>query len=704
MDVKPEALLDNIYARSKRLEKILPFRIQLPISTVHHQSRKVLNTSRGADDTRIGYYLLAQQNISLDRNPEILNQITNLKLIQENYIPFQKRANFYFENVIVSSISNSQESTEKLNSDFLLKAYQRKKAIQAKSRDLSKSKFPTAVPIYNLDPSLLKMYPESVKMELTKISKFYCELLPKFDEDIARNISEAILTTNEKLYNYELQNYLADTFNLIYLIKCRHSFVDASIQFLESQKKRLIRDEVNSNLRYAGRGGSIGIIHTIKGYLNHKHNKYVNSPWATVYFAIRCGEAKAAAEFATTVNFDADVVAAIQQYANNIPLMGKIRETLVTYLNSEFSSSKYDKYKVLTLSILTKYSNIPKDGKSKIQDWIWQKLQFTNDSSSLATELKDVDEPLLRGQILIMSGLFEDAAKWFLGRMDDVKDNLHIVLAMHVSGLIKSDLLLEPLINHSIEVFKANPKAAIQYLALINDSHKLDAIASLVIKAERGYIMFDNINGQTAPIAEVLIPEEQTSVLRLAGKKARHLNLYDLCIRLYKLAGDYESILEIDCIKLKQFIEGYGQSDILNNIIGEHFASIQERATTLSSRSIEIMRMLIKIACACEYSRRNMYHQAAQEFEETGLFPTTPILVSSKYDSYRSLPEIVRQIVPVIIVPTLEAYYQMFILSKSSQEREILKQKSEAIKDFSSYLDIYNETQAQILDLYRQIQ
>ena len=212
---------------------------------------------------------------------------------------------------------------------------------------------------------------------------------------------------------------------------------------------------MDANLKDAKRGGAIGFIHTIEGYLKHRHSKYVNSQWAVVFYAIRCGESLSAYEYARTHDLHTDVVTAIQYYSKNIQLTGKIQESLSSYLNTEFSSPKFDKYKIFTLSILTKYSNIPKLEKLAIQDWLWLYLQFVDtpkldDKGKLQVILPDLNQSdeVLRGQVLLISGLFEDAAKWFLDRKENIRDNLHIVLALYLSGLIKSNELIDPLIRY----------------------------------------------------------------------------------------------------------------------------------------------------------------------------------------------------------------------------------------------------------------
>ena len=78
MDIEPDSVLDEVLARAKRLEKKFPFRAQLPISTVLHQSLKVLNISLDPEDIRLGHLLLAEQDINTQKAVDILNSNLNL--------------------------------------------------------------------------------------------------------------------------------------------------------------------------------------------------------------------------------------------------------------------------------------------------------------------------------------------------------------------------------------------------------------------------------------------------------------------------------------------------------------------------------------------------------------------------------------------------------------------------------------------------
>ena len=247
----------------------------------------------------------------------------------------------------------------------------------------------------------------------------------------------------------------------------------------------MIVKQTNENLLYLERGGEIGIIQTIKAYLKLQNSEYSKSPWAVIYYAIRCGERDAASSFADQSDIDNNVKNALHDYSKRIPIIGKLKDTLVSYLSSEFQSKRSDIFKVRTLAILTKADRrITLEGN--IQDWIWYELQFAKGPINLAEELSKehrFDKPELQGQILIMTGSFDEAAHWFLDQKQNLIDNLHIVLCLHVLSFIHSDVLLESLVSYAVEVFKSKQESAVRYLSLIQEKqNRNNKMLNLLLK------------------------------------------------------------------------------------------------------------------------------------------------------------------------------------------------------------------------------
>lgn len=699
--------LNEVLTRSKRLEQVLPFRPQLTVPTILQRSR---NISRSTDDSRVGYLLLAQQHVDIENAKEILDSITDPRIISDNYISFQDRSDFSYQDVIVKSIANVQKSTEKLNDDLIYKTF-----MQKKQSSIAQIEHPISVPIHNLDPTRLEIYGDSLRMELVERSKFYCNLLPQFNENMALVISEAILSTKGKLNNNESQ-YFADTFKLIHYINNPSNTIKGASAFLEKQKKLLIEKETQSNLLYLERGGEIGIIPTIKAYLRYRKNPHAESPYAVIFYAIRCGELKAASDFASEAEVDKNVAIALQLYSNRNPL-GIYKNTLMGYLNSEFESTRSDIFKVLTLSILTKTRRkITSEKKTTIQDWLWFELQFTTDLKTLASKLiseYQSDYPELRGQILLMIGSFDEAASWFLSQCEktNYQDNLHIVLCLHHLGFISSDVLLEPLIKYAIEVFKTDQKSAIQYLSLITEHDKrIDSIAKLVIKADNGCQMFEeriepDRSYMISPINEVLLPDEVNEVIGKACIKARQLDLYDIVIDLYLLRDDYMGILKYDCIKLKQIIKSFSNLKLLDKI-NQHYSKIvenqgKENEFNVDYKSLVIMQNLYKLAAGCEFVRGRNYESAVTVFESTDLFPSIGISAEIMQQTFSNMPEDIKEVMPFVLVPALASYYNLYLSDKDTNlsNREKLRERSESIRQFASVIDLDSEMQALILKL-----
>lgn len=727
IQISPEIELSDILSRSSRLEKLHSFRFNLSIASVLNRTR---NISQGYVDFRSGTLLLAREGkkmgVDLLQARDDLECMEVPEVREDHYTSFQDRINRTYQDVIVKSVRNVQDSTEKMNENFLFNYFQQ---INSKSASSTES---SIIPIFNLDSSLTKVYGD-VKYELTPKLAFYTNLLPEFQNNMAYVIANAIYASDIKLYNDKMRCYYSDTFDLISHIA--NNPLNSASEFLESQKRRFIEREVRSNLRSADRGGTFGFVPTIKGYLNIQKSPHRNSPWAIIYFAIRCGAFEEANEYAKTAPIDADVKTAIECFTTRTPITGHLLQTLIAYLNSEFNSPQYDKFKVLTLSILTNKRKAINDGKVNIEDWLWFELQFNHNINELVEKLKSehqFNEPHLQGQILLITGSYSEAARWFLDQKEDTKDNLHVVLAMHVAGLIDSSIILRPLINHAIDIFKASHEAAVRYLGLIRDKNNLvEALTEFVIKADRGYRIFEIdqneickseqgnelslstlSSNRISPIEAVVLPEIIKEVLQRASYEARRRDMYELTIKLYELSHNYGAILHYDCLILKNVIENHVSAKQYINIIQHHYALLLESSDEIDVSSLRIMYLLIKLANACEFERLNMYDRAVNEFEETQLFPTSKELASSKFEQLMSMRnDILFQVIPVVILSALRCYYNMHFEEIQAEKRshnhisqkDQIKIRCKALEEFAQNLDLSNSVQSQIIRLSRQL-
>lgn len=704
MELYPDAPvsveLSELLSRAQRLETPLDFIHTLSTSEILQDARLLMSTRSSIKDKQNSQLFLREEKCkNLFDAHQALSSHDFTKLVEESVCTtYDDISSESFKRAVVNTITSVRAETNRRSDDVISKAiFGQKREVERESDAI--------VPLLQFthirDTGGLEN-----RRNLTQNTEFFVTLLNEPRATFAERIAKGIRNT-PGLFSDEIQRSLADTFDLIACItKAGSEPWRGCLHFLEMQMNRFVNDEVNANLRNAQRGGEIGIIATIRGYLTLQEVPRDAQQWAIIYYALRCGELMAALEFAegSRTNVDGDVIMALRMFAQGMELSGALKTSLLSYLSREVASAACDLYKVIVLSVLTNTNRIP-DSRSVIQsieEWLWLRLFFNHDFAAIA---KDIDgltieeeavNPFKKGQLYLLTGRYDLAAKWFLECTTNTNENLHVVLAMHVSSLIEYSLLKERLMQFVSDVFIADPVSAVRYLSRIRDRRdRIEAIAELAVVVPDGFAVAEPYDGGKSPLAIVLDPDEQREAIRAAGALAKRRSDHPLAARFFRLVGDYDRVIDAACLDLVQCVEGFRGADVLDACMAL-YDEIHSDGIHISPENDHELKTLIMIASASVLSREERHSEAAEWIEKTELFPTVMEQVEEKYTHIRYIcntyPHLKRAIAPAIVI-ALKAYLVTHQTARHNSDIQAhLRQKSEVLVQFSNYLEFLPQT------------
>jgi hypothetical protein len=223
---------------------------------------------------------------------------------------------------------------------------------------------------------------------------------------------------------------------------------------------------------------------------------------------------------------------------------------------------------------------------ASVEDWFWLRLQLKADVAAIFAELRKDHFPngLMWGQILMICNHCPETAQWFLSKTGpEVITGFHVALALYVADLIPPTAIARHLARFAQAVCVVNPSTAVADAALVRDrAARIQQIAELAVRAENGASIFEatapsrvltpfesrtrELEEQTrdflekeditetdsdrrylAPIAQILPPDEQRAVLAEAGKLPERTRRPAQARSFYRLAGDLESLIALEC-------------------------------------------------------------------------------------------------------------------------------------------------------------
>ena len=678
-----DSILDELLSKSRRLEKVNSSSSNLPFPSILTSSRTLFSSNGYSNEDIIqGQYLLGNTissksnvfKLLKDINPKLNYQITN----------FHENINNIFQENIIKSLKKSKKKTDKLFQKFM---DENSKNIEEEDIILPINEF--------IESPKSNFYLSSLKYQGNKFSEY-------LSDNIRTNI----------IFSGVYQIPLADIFLLIYLISNSKTLEIGVLKFLEQQMKGILINELNNNLILANRGGRIGFIPSIKGYLNIINHPQNTSPWAIIYYSLRCGDIDSALEYITTeVNeFDQIIINALQMKKLNTPLTGILKNSILSYYQNELISSSRDSFKTLTLSILSNTGGFIDDSIIvTFEDWFWFKLQLLTPIKEISEELKnvefdDISNPFMKGQVLIMINNFIEAANLFLKPSSYYEDTFHIALSLHTSGLIHYSIIEKHLIKKSIELYLNYLNYSLNYLIMINNTEdKIKILTQFLIKIPNINLIFEPNDNNQIPISLYLSPKEQQLLIYESAKLFENLNQFDKCNYLYHLINEDNKIVQLYCQKLKHFVDG----SINSSIIFKTETFLNEIYNyNISQDNFELIKLLFIISKAIYLEKENNFNEAAILFDKSDLIPSNFSQINEYKNKINNSSNLIKSIMPNILFSTAKSYSEiMKNLHKDDKGRLIMIEKSQIIIEFSSVLDIeINEfIQKKLLNLNRSI-
>lgn len=195
--------------------------------------------------------------------------------------------------------------------------------------------------------------------------------------------------------------------------KMQAFFVKQGLLYLEKTFKELIYFTVQTNLKEAKLGGSIGILPVLTAYLRLSQSEKYHSLseetfddrqplWATIYLCLRCGELEAARQVAISTKKD-DVASyldeIIKDSLRNPQSRGQLSKNSQNKIKLEFKSrikQANDVYKRAVYFYLCRYNgedDTIKSVQDNVDDFLWFKLNsiaLNDHDTSLSTDRKSV--------------------------------------------------------------------------------------------------------------------------------------------------------------------------------------------------------------------------------------------------------------------------------------------------------------------------
>ena len=714
-----QSTLEEILSRAQKLETKNSFTIQLSIDKLLEDTPKVVSSVRKKlqeKDLTGGQTLLGQFNVSTVSSD--LDKIDLNRSFVDELISFTEQITASFQNSIVESIISTHKQTDTINDEFILSIFRHnykgtsyKLSSEHQTELTGKQAFYTKPSIYNNEG-------------LYYIKKL-CDFIEKDDTDT---------------FQTSIISPLCDTYRLILWIQNTNNYIIGTKKFLENQMQKHITETVNSNLQIANRGGEIGFSSTLKGYINLLPNQKKISPWTYIYYCLRCGLPENAYHYVISTpedefesrSFDQLVINALQMRSTRTTLTTADRQNLLSYLESSRNvsikqRSTIDSFKIISLCVLTGKPSYfyDEDIINTYEDWIWYQYQsnrsirehpdFGKLQEVITSEGNDISNPYLGGQLLIMLGEYETAMNWFLEHYqndDEYYDNFHICLALEVAKLIPAELFANEILDYSKGLIQANPVAALNYLLCIRDPViRYRYTARLIVEARENYginLLTTNEIQLISPLSQVFQQEEeQKKILNLACHIAESNDQYGKAAILYRLANNYEKVVDLTCTDLSTIIQGfppltgelndmdYGDTmEWENHSIEQTLRNadillneIQSTVKNVSTERIEALQQLYFLAYAKQETLLKVTNWAkvADFIEKTNLFPIAINGVNScKIHIESSLP-VIKRVIPYSIEMAMKAYSELYRSSRGSgfiQNNSFInniKQKAEAL-------------------------
>lgn len=727
MDPFNETALDDLLIRSQNLEMRTPISIRQSIDTIIKDSKAALANVDESDEAKTrGQVLLAQEKADASRTREILKEIKLENVVPKTIKTFKELTEQTMQNNIVSSITEIHDKTISLSEDYIFKSI----------ADIWDSKDSSYYLTYSQarDP-VTGFYIPIRTQRSTEYSNYIVKNIRP--SEFAEKIVESAFIQGDSLYQNHFNIPLIDTFDLIATMR-KNSLhpTQGVIQFLQAQKKRAIDQEVNRYPEHAVRGGRFGFLDTVIAYIRMHHSQLGDAGiyWAAIYYLLRCGEIDLAREF--TADNEAHFPAEVINYMKGMVITSELRR----YFSVELVNNDANPFKIISLAAMLRANSghadivnemkkidehaLTSDAIVSAEDWIWMRLHIKGASindlkkelNSLKAETAVIQNPFLTGQTLIMSGEYERAAKWFLAQEDNVDENMHIAIALHMSDFVNASVISQNIIQYAKRIGDINQ--CVGYFYVLQDvEERAKSLAIFIVEDERGIKVLTGENGQQPPISAWLNPSDIERVMKYAGEEAELRNMHIRAAKIFKLLGDWDRVIANENTELRQCIEGLVDDDD-KSIEGAEQLLIEliEKGEPFSVSQFEAFRMLTHLARAADEVRHGNYAEASAAADASGMFPTTLAQVEIAAETIRNQPAVVRRVFPTALELAVKAYAENYKMRASSgkdiyygrvdknntdfESMNMLKRKANAILELAGHFSslFSQETMRRILD------
>ena len=705
--------LDDILARSNRLEKRIPFEVDLPLQEITKDSQQIMGKIDDSEEVRVnGQLLLAEKKIDITKTFDLLKQVKKkVYHKQQKILSFNDQTEDTLQSNIVSSISKTQTKTDFFSDNFIF--------------DTIADQWEEDEAIHHISTTQFKETGTGFSIPIVRQkTQFFITYLSLKDSEYAELLSRHIRNPDE--YPFTLSTPLADTLQLIGLIQShRGDKLESVLEFLQRQCLQKITEEVNQSKYSSMRGGLIGKLYTIEEYVNRHFD--IQNYWCVLYYLLRTGCFQEANEFTEshTEEFPLFVINGLKLSKFSSVDDAKIQE----YRATELVNEKANPYKLIVLSYILREKPTLRDSKrvmTSVEDWIWLRLHVKGAQlSDLAKEFNNPDDydegqqnPFLWGQILIMSSQYEEACKWFISQEDNIDENTHIAIALHVSNLVDSKSVSKTILKYAEQLFKSESRedkiSAIKYISKIQDrEERIKTCAELAVYVDEGPFMFMmSDEGEYPPIQYSLSVEDQQECLRKAGEESEERDQHNKAALFFMLSGDYNRLISSICVELRQCIEGY-----LNTSTSNSYDSLQLAIDVYDNikdkvdvQELETMRSLIYLAAAKDNMDKGNFEEASRFLEQSEMFPRGREQVSEYIEKIRVSPQEKRRVYPKALEIAMHAYSELFKIvppdnqniTSFNQFKQAAKEQVDALLELSGSIDIEinKETQFRILSYY----
>jgi hypothetical protein len=410
--------LDHILSRARSLEASRSS-VRLPLPVLCDHSRPSDKVS--LEDTRRAKELFARLKVKF--NPENAKKFTQVNDVSSLILPnriltYTAQFDQHYEDGITQWIRDTHNESSSTVERFLsarLDAVCDRRSRRSSGNELS---------LLDLDDSELNLLVREPE------AQFFSTQIQGTEGTFAERLERSV-RLDTRVFTTEIRFRLADAFLAISCFEnTRREFGDgreadfgnellsrsqniAAVRFLETQAYRYIVNEVNKNLRKADRGGRIGFIDTICGYLTLELRR--RTAWAILYYALRCGAIEAARGYVRdgSSDFDQDIIESLDIYSTDMSLSPGLEGSLKRYLRDEAIRNERDEFKIASLAVLVRSQEVPElKIVSSFEDWLWLRLRLGTPLASIFAELKqdDFKDRLLWGEILLVCAHCSEAA------------------------------------------------------------------------------------------------------------------------------------------------------------------------------------------------------------------------------------------------------------------------------------------------------